>query len=345
MLFDKNSSAFIKQFSFLFGIYGVELFFVLSGFLIGRILINLYYSENYISRIKTFYLRRWFRTLPLYYLVLIISFIILIFSEPNTNIFSPFYLKYIFFIQNFDLRFYQFFPQSWSLSIEEWFYLLMPVVLLFFYVKKIRPENLYRKLLILILLITAARFCYVIFFNPALDPGIRNFIPLRLDAILTGVVFACIKTNNKIIYEKFLTKNISIMNFALLMIITCCLYYSITHPITSLSVQLLKIFSWNIISFSFGLLIVFFEHNAFINEILPKIPFIKTIFEKTSLYSYSMYLFQGMILIYLINHTGLFNRGNYLFFSILLSTAIIYIVSAFTYKYIEKPIMKVRDKF
>jgi peptidoglycan/LPS O-acetylase OafA/YrhL len=96
MLLNKNSSVFIKKVSFLFGIYGVELFFVLSGFLIGKILINLFYKDNYISHIKMFYLRRWFRTLPLYYLALIISSIILIFNEPNTNIFSPFYLKYIF---------------------------------------------------------------------------------------------------------------------------------------------------------------------------------------------------------------------------------------------------------
>src|SRR5207244_8943802 len=50
------------------GFYGVELFFVLSGFLIGRILIR-YDSDLGNGRTVTvFYLRRWFRTLPLFWL-------------------------------------------------------------------------------------------------------------------------------------------------------------------------------------------------------------------------------------------------------------------------------------
>jgi peptidoglycan/LPS O-acetylase OafA/YrhL len=107
----------------------------------------------------------------------------------------------------------------------------MPIVLLFFHIKKIKPENLYTKLLIIILFITAARFCYVIFLNPAVDPGIRNCIPLRLDAILTGVVFACLKINNKEIYDKLLTKNIIVMNFLLLIIQT--FFYIIVLSIRS----------------------------------------------------------------------------------------------------------------
>ena len=45
---------FFSVYGFIFGIYGVELFFVLSGFLIGKILINLFSKETYVSHIKTF---------------------------------------------------------------------------------------------------------------------------------------------------------------------------------------------------------------------------------------------------------------------------------------------------
>lgn len=54
------------------GVWGVELFFALSGFLIGGIIIknivNVSY-EDVLKEIKIFWIRRWFRTLPLYYLI------------------------------------------------------------------------------------------------------------------------------------------------------------------------------------------------------------------------------------------------------------------------------------
>jgi len=118
----------------------------------------------------------------------------------------------------------------------------MPIVLLFFHIKKIKPENLYTKLLIIILFITAARFCYVIFLNPAVDPGIRNCIPLRLDAILTGVVFACLKINNKELYNKFLEKLTLIINFIVLtLIIFYISYFCIVNNYFCLSLILLII--------------------------------------------------------------------------------------------------------
>ena len=50
---------------FEFGILGVEIFFVLSGFLIGQILIRNFDSGISLSKITDFWKRRWFRTLPL----------------------------------------------------------------------------------------------------------------------------------------------------------------------------------------------------------------------------------------------------------------------------------------
>ena len=81
------------------GFIGVEIFFVLSGFLIGRLIYKLYISEDFrFYSVFYFWVRRWFRTLPNYYLVLIINGLIAIYlgTQLPVNIW-----QYGFFIQNF----------------------------------------------------------------------------------------------------------------------------------------------------------------------------------------------------------------------------------------------------
>src|SRR4051812_45813147 len=100
------------------GFVGVEIFFVLSGFLIGQILVRDFAAPADSRIIFKFYLHRWLRTLPLYLLVLIVKDLC---EDGGTH------LRFYFFSQrNSDLTF---FPVSWSLQIEEWFYLLLPLFL------------------------------------------------------------------------------------------------------------------------------------------------------------------------------------------------------------------------
>ena len=55
------------------GFYGVELFFVLSGFLIGQILLRQGTALGHAGNVAVFYVRRWFRTLPLFFLFLAVN--------------------------------------------------------------------------------------------------------------------------------------------------------------------------------------------------------------------------------------------------------------------------------
>ena len=60
------------------GTYGVELFFVLSGFLIGGILIReLEHGGPGLATVRRFWIRRWYRTLPNYFFYLLLMFIVL----------------------------------------------------------------------------------------------------------------------------------------------------------------------------------------------------------------------------------------------------------------------------
>jgi peptidoglycan/LPS O-acetylase OafA/YrhL len=107
------------------GFYGVELFFVLSGFLIGQILIQQGLALNRTANVAFFYIRRWFRTLPLFFLFLAVN-VWLEFQFRLHRVSLSELLSHGFFLRNLTGFHLSFFAESWSLAIEEWFYLLFP---------------------------------------------------------------------------------------------------------------------------------------------------------------------------------------------------------------------------
>ena len=104
------------------GPFGVELFFILSGFLIGNLLLDLAASAPTWRNLGIFLVRRWLRTLPLYLLWLTILLVL----APPAHLFAWHALHYATLTQNLThgMPPGDYFPVSWSLTIEEWFYLL-----------------------------------------------------------------------------------------------------------------------------------------------------------------------------------------------------------------------------
>lgn len=117
---------------------GVTLFFVLSGFLITRILLATKGSDGFF---KNFYIRRAFRILPLYYLFLFIFF----FAYPplfhTAEVTPAGQAIYYFYLQNFSQTFHWTVGgpgHYWSLAVEEHFYLFWPLVIHFLNRKHVR---------------------------------------------------------------------------------------------------------------------------------------------------------------------------------------------------------------
>ena len=115
----------------------VDMFFVLSGFLITSILLRTRESPHYF---KNFYVRRILRILPLYYLALFIIFVICPnFSIGSTSDFSKIYdnkFWFLFYIQNIYIATrHEFFAfginDLWTLAIEEQFYIVWPLFIYF----------------------------------------------------------------------------------------------------------------------------------------------------------------------------------------------------------------------
>ncbi|MBC9933207.1 acyltransferase family protein [Chitinophaga qingshengii] len=110
-----------------FGWTGVDLFFVLSGYLIsGQLFKGIAITGT--VRLKPFYIKRFFRIIPPYLLVLVLYVCLPSFREKEM---LPPLWKFLTFTQNFglDLKTYGTFSHAWSLCVEEQFYILFPCLL------------------------------------------------------------------------------------------------------------------------------------------------------------------------------------------------------------------------
>ena len=111
-----------------FSVIAIEWLFVLSGYLIGAMMIRSFDSGvSFWGSAKDFWLRRWFRTLPNYYLFVLINIFVVSLGWHN----GVFDYSFLYFSQNLYKEEISphFFGESWSLALDEWFYFLMPILL------------------------------------------------------------------------------------------------------------------------------------------------------------------------------------------------------------------------
>jgi peptidoglycan/LPS O-acetylase OafA/YrhL len=320
---------------FYLGFIGVEFFFILSGFLIGSILIK-YNESNKIrlSQIKNFWIRRWFRTLPNYYLMLFIYFVVDTYINPSILLHVN-YLSYCVFLQNFKKVHPVFLGPAWSLSIEEWFYLTFPLSI--FCLQKIfKKKDAAFRVAIFIFIIGSLLFRLIASNNlTALwDSGFRKIMPLRLDAIAIGVLFAYFKTKNK---EEWDTQKVIYFQFGSVGL--CLLMFALAKA--DISVSNLNIFFktlfFSLIPISIGFLLPYFDGIKTIkNQTITK-----TI-THISLISYSMYLTHWLIIeIIDLNYFDYINN----FYKFILVWFFTIVISSIQYQFFEKPMTTLREKF
>ncbi|MCP1440492.1 peptidoglycan/LPS O-acetylase OafA/YrhL [Erwinia persicina] len=169
------------------GFLGVELFFALSGFLIGKIIIRKSISDNGLSWISPFWFRRWARTYPIYLIFLLINILLLYWVRPAPN--TDEYL-YLTFTQALASPHPTFFGEAWSLAIEELFYFMTPLLYaVLFYFFKSTKKSLFFCLLIMMIAPTLYRIYLTNTSSLSLNE-IRTISLARLDSIMYGVFFA-----------------------------------------------------------------------------------------------------------------------------------------------------------
>lgn len=320
-------------------INGVELFFVLSGFLIGGILLKLFRTNDSfgIKIIGNFWIRRWFRTLPNYYLVLILNIIVVYFGIINED-FSQFSWKFFLFLHNFSGPFYGFFWESWSLSIEEWFYLLFPIILalVFFILKRFRinKKHIYLSSIFIFLLVPfllrahyASKIDVDLFW---LETKLSKVVIYRLDSIALGLFAAFIKYWYPRIWFK--SRNISFIAGIIII-------YSIMYTTWLPNAYVTKVFVTFFLSIGCFLLLPKFD------SIRKAPPILLKIFTHISLISYSMYLL-NLALVAEVMYTNFPPHDPYTAWgSYIIYWICVVAFSTLLYKYYEKPMMDLRDKW
>ena len=124
-----------------FGWIGVDLFFVLSGFLIARQLFTALKATNSIS-IKQFFIKRFFFFFPVYLVVVAVYFLVPVFRERES---LPALWRFLTFTQNIGLNpsINGTFSHAWSLCIEEQFYLAFPLVIAALVYFKVTKKGVY----------------------------------------------------------------------------------------------------------------------------------------------------------------------------------------------------------
>jgi len=320
------------------GMFGVDLFFCLSGFLIGRILIKSSQSWHLTpqSGLFKFWYRRWMRTLPLYFFFLIIW---LKWDWQGASTLSE-QLPYLFFSQNLAWPMTDFYLLTWSLAVEEWFYYLFPLLLLG--VIGFGGNNRQGITIAIIVFIIAPFFARIFFADQIVgltnfDEGIRHIVIFRLDAIGFGVIMACLFCW----YPRIFHYIAKYWHLPLILTIGCIAMPKLGYPYIAQSPLLMSTYL-SLSALAFAGLIPFFNNIQW-----KHIRWFTTFIQFTSKISYSMYLGHIIAFIAVINTLQWFNIFDIIYpnpwVTYPLFFIAIYVFAALTYYLIEQPALRLRD--
>ncbi|MBT8302965.1 MAG: acyltransferase family protein, partial [Bacteroidia bacterium] len=280
------------------------------------------------------------RTLPNYYLILIINIILLYYLHDMPLKGVP---AFFLFLQNFSSGQMDFFTESWSLSIEEFAYIIGPMLLLiffFFFKKTDKTRILLLVTIIIIVLITIFRLIFHL--NEEVEnqafwsQDLRKVVIYRIDSIYYGFVAAYISTRFKHSWKNyrfgwmiagaglFIAMHLVIFKFSWLPENSSFFYNLLYLPLVSISI---------------ALFLPFLDSWRKSTILRPTITWI-------SLLSYSLYLVNYSILLLTIEKYVDVSSMSLLGKCImaLLFWVVSFMLSYALFRWYEKPFMNLRDK-
>jgi peptidoglycan/LPS O-acetylase OafA/YrhL len=175
---------------------GVDLFFVLSGFLIGQQVLRPYLSgqrPSHFHSIAEFYRRRAYRILPAYLAVLALYFLVPGWREAPSI--APLW-KFLTFTMNFGFSFdRRSFSHAWSLCVEEHFYLVLPLLVTLLMRRTSRSARETAAVLGFVVLFGIGLRAFLITHYPdEVWTGVYYPTYTRLDGLVAGVTLAIVRT-------------------------------------------------------------------------------------------------------------------------------------------------------
>jgi peptidoglycan/LPS O-acetylase OafA/YrhL len=295
-----------------FGLLGVDLFFVISGLLIGGLLIKKYDRGEKIHFMK-FILQRGFKIWPSYYSFIFFGSIIAYFfyKEIDASQIIPIndLKKYLFFYQNYTgPPFHWSFDHVWSLCVEEHFYMLLPI--LFILVQRFFKSSIFLFIFIILTIICGTVFkILVIFFTSSQDT--YSATHNRIDALAWGVLLSFI-----IFYygEYFKKMKFRYIFFIIgIFIFSVGLYLELYYN----SYFYKKVIFHSLLPFCFFLMLLGLYYYDFTYLKILRI---------IAYYSYNWYLWHPLFVIYIVKYFGDTTLGLILYLILSFVFAIIFTV-------------------
>ena len=242
---------------------GVDVFFVLSGFLVGGLLLKEYYNSGTIDA-KRFLARRAFKIWPSYYFYLLFQVVV------RRHPLHTFLIANLLHIQNYVGTSLE---HTWTLAIEEHFYLALAFTLAFVVGRKWTPHRITVSLAWAIPVIIAVRCATVVFHGH--DP--TQTTHTRIDSLLFGVLLAALFTFYPDTFDR-----VANMTFACVVIIAATLIFLFSHP----SATAMDTFGFTLLYLAAGaFLLLVYRHSGRIKGWLPY-----RWVAQIGVYSYGIYL-------------------------------------------------------
>ncbi len=330
--------------------FGMDLFFVLSGFLIGSILLHSVESSGS-ARIRRFYLRRAFRTFPPYYFVLTTLVLLTTLTVAQKH---HLWLEYVY-LTNYGLPLLPgdlVMPWGWSLALEEQFYLAVPILFLVLY--KFRSDRV--RLTILGAIWSAALVVRLVLYlrHPQWDESaLYNFIyyrtHTRFDTLIAGILLAYVQNRWGARIARWL--ELPFARAALALPSLACLYVLMQPWVFGpAAIGLFHVFSWGTLTtlmyFAWTLLLLN-GGNGWVGRALS-LP----LFRRVATLGYGVYLVHLPLCEYVISRAAqslVDHHGWPMLLVWLVAVASLFLlsllVSYLLHLVIEKPSLRLRDRY
>lgn len=331
---------------------GVEVFFALSGFLIGGILIrDIVEQPQPVSaprRLFAFYIRRWLRTLPLYYLLVIVSLYYTQwphFSLTSVSIDHTTLIANLLFIQNFRQKWLAFQPVTWSLTIEEWFYLLVALGMLA--ISLVKQRRLRAQLVLLfglavILASLSYRISDFLVNHNNWDIGMRQQIFMHMDALMFGVLAAWLSHYYPDLYARLAhSRRFGALAAAMVIFIGYRYVYSPLLDPTINDSLLAPTLCISALGVGFAALVMVFQAQFTVTSATPT--WVVGVFRHLSTRSYGYYLIHWPIFVLLQRALTPGSLAQHVAINIV-ALALTFPIANVVHVYYERPFMRLRDK-
>ena len=318
-----------------FGWSGVDLFFVLSGYLIASQLFKKIATQNKIS-LKEFFVKRFFRIIPVYLFVVAVYFLFPFTHEREAL--APLW-KYLTFTQNIGLnvKTQGTFSHAWSLCIEEQFYLFFPLILVAVTHFKINRKAYWLLIGLFVFGICIRAFCYL---NFAADINWLQWYKYiyyvtwsRLDGLLVGVSIASLLQFKPITSNKILQHGNKIL-------IAAILIFTITYFLLGNEESFnASVFGFPLIDVGYGFIVLAaLSEKCFLHKYESKIT------TKIATLSYGIYLVHKIVIHVTQTQLSKYNMHEDSNLIFLICVVAVFIISLSLNETIEKPFLKLRKK-